>query len=1809
MKFCKIFGCVLGACFLFGVSAKADFSKPDFAYPRTVFADAAKVLSSGSEQERLVALMQQAVAAQAIDPQGLSTFPTSFDSLAGTFSQPQLRALSLAYGASLYSRLAENRYGDAAVAVLPLPQKVADYTAKQLKYCADSLWRKAMDEAVSDDAPLSDFKAVVVTDSITDMFYPTITSFISLQSRNPELAAEAAEFQPRFSPAWWRCMMMAEPDRPLDSWLHMTASDPRRKAALMLAGYADSGNFYNGDSDTEIYRNLLLIQEYYGDSAVGEWIRKMLNFYNRPFVTVSAPTIAAVGQSLDLLIQSRAVKNPYVTLWRYKGNGEPLSYKLDGAQYEFVLSRGTECNPLPGCIDTGNVSITMPAKVGYYILTPSDRPIKRISKNTDFTVISVVQAVPVILSTDSLTNILAVSPVDGRPVRNASAYETAYSVTKKSSVRKSLGSFSNKSGAMQLILPTYTQKDLNTSGKRSPRIQLLVDGVVQPGVDCSLPVYSQSYTTQALALHVITDRAVYRQGQTVAVAVVADSLVSDVASVASGVKVELTLTDTNGNSVDNTVLVTDSMGRAAGELKIPADGLKGTFRITASCPGTSVRAFGTVEVAQFTAPSFEVKIDTVERTDDRTVIITGNASYYNGMPVADATVSVDVKQAWRYGYLSDQEFSYTDTTRTDTAGKFKITIDPRNLTASEGITVPGAARRSYSGNTTTAGSRFYTAELNVTAPDGEIVSTSTGFSTGAPYTLSLKGETEWLPAEKTGTRMPLSLTDAMGKPVAYGVPLQLRFTGGIDTIFSTVSTVEKLDLSALPAGDYTCTVTAVPSELADTLTFNTHIYSIERNQLPDGVKLFVPKKNIKTSAGATVCVSVGQSISDNAYLYIMYPDGALSMKRIRRGFTDVEVKMPVQGVEAQAIMAVMVNGNLYSNKVDFELEEAQKVEVETLSFRDKIEPGTKEHWTFRLRSGSETLTPVAGVATMFSEALTQLKPYYIPTLRYIKTYVPDFRQLSPYSFNNIVSWYAAVNERVSSSIHYAPAFTYFPLMHQIRIRGTKSYAAANGSYNEVVMVESAPMMYQKAAATADLAMAVEMEDTIEEPFADGGQMSETTVLREHEVLQALWSPMLSSDSEGVISVDFTVPNAQQTWNFSALLWDKNMKSASVVKKVVASKEVMASIKVPQWLRVGDKAVIICTLGNNMAEESDIAYTCEAFIPGVSDSVLFRQDGTVSVASQATEFVPFTIEVPAEYTAIGLRIMASGKEHSDGEQALVAVLPNEMGVTDVNTFFMGSGENSVTIDGIKDINKLKVELWDNPTGILLKALPGLYELSNSTATEAARSLFRATVSAGLLAHNPEWEGYTSKISSGEADVPSLAEDNAYKLSLLQSTPWMRAAKGIEARRELLKLLLDPVEVNKSLAQARQALTSLQTSDGGYRWSDADSKPSLWATGQVLLYSAMIHDCGFAVNDPVIDASLQKAFRYYSSKVVASQKRYYNKLQPDVTLTAICLSNPQFRPDADAKEIIKLTTEQIQKTWKNDGTGQKAKDALYMNTAGKKDLAREIMGSVEQFAVTSAEWGVWFPSVKNVDSYADILRAYQTILNNPVQTDDIRRYLIHRALTMPELGSNDATSLIAAFLNTGSEWSLITPDFKVNNAYDGLRITRESSATPAYGTISTSRVLNSKDVKASKCAELSVQRQINVKQPDGSYKLFREGKDILTAGAQVRIDIILTASDDLEYITVQDPRPAVFQPELQLSGYRRSGGLGMYADNVAGGTNFFISSLPRGTWHVTYDCQVVSSGAYVYPSTRVQSQYQPAVQARTAAGEIRINQMGR
>jgi len=106
-----------------------------------------------------------------------------------------------------------------------------------------------------------------------------------------------------------------------------------------------------------------------------------------------------------------------------------------------------------------------------------------------------------------------------------------------------------------------------------------------------------------------------------------------------------------------------------------------------------------------------------------------------------------------------------------------------------------------------------------------------------------------------------------------------------------------------------------------------------------------------------------------------------------------------------------------------------------------------------------------------------------------------------------------------------------------------------------------------------------------------------------------------------------------------------------------------------------------------------------------------------------------------------------------------------------------------------------------------------------------------------------------------------------------------------------------------------------------------------------------------------------------------------------------------------------------------------------------------------------------------------------------------------------------------------------------------------------------------------------------------------------GDLVKVRIELRVDRDMEYVHLKDMRAAGFEPVSTLSTFKYQDGLYYYESPRDLATNFFMGSLPKGTYVFEYDLRVSQKGNFSNGITTIQCMYAPEFTSHSAG--IRVD----
>ena len=138
-----------------------------------------------------------------------------------------------------------------------------------------------------------------------------------------------------------------------------------------------------------------------------------------------------------------------------------------------------------------------------------------------------------------------------------------------------------------------------------------------------------------------------------------------------------------------------------------------------------------------------------------------------------------------------------------------------------------------------------------------------------------------------------------------------------------------------------------------------------------------------------------------------------------------------------------------------------------------------------------------------------------------------------------------------------------------------------------------------------------------------------------------------------------------------------------------------------------------------------------------------------------------------------------------------------------------------------------------------------------------------------------------------------------------------------------------------------------------------------------------------------------------------------------------------------------------------------------------------------------------------------------------------------------------------------------------------------------------------IEAASVDGLSIEKQL--------YRLTDSGWEAATdlkVGDKVKIELLIHADRAVDYVAIDDNRAACLEPVDQLPTPLWSEGICFYRENRDSATNIFISTLPAGTYRLSYEMWVNSAGTFASGIATLQSQYAPALTAHSSGSLISV-----
>ena len=966
------------------------------------------------------------------------------------------------------------------------------------------------------------------------------------------------------------------------------------------------------------------------------------------------------------------------------------------------------------------------------------------------------------------------------------------------------------------------------------------------GNDTAMPVFQSAFSRFGYSdnqeavkrITLLTDRGLYRPGQTVYVKGIMYNQYADSAHVVANESAVLTLADANGQEVGRREVRTNEFGSFTADFTLPTVTLNGDFRLSANGNNVFIR------VEEYKRPTFDITFSPVKdsyRLGD-VVQVQGKAMTYSGMPLqelpAEYVITRSVRSWGRWGM--DETILASDSVRLNNDGGFVIPVK----------LVPDAA---YQGG---EGTYFeYKIQVSVTNLAGETQTSVTTLAAGErslllnielpdliirdnPVKVNFQANNLNLqPVKVEGTCLLYKVADyKSGKPVSeQKIAAEPALKG---TFVSNVET-EINNWQSLPSGAYKLVASAKDDQgrevQADKMIV---LFSTSDKRPPVYSPIWLYEVNSEFDAAHPAEFSFGTSEKEAYVLMDLFCGNKwLESKTLNLSDSIINFTYPYKeeyGYGLVATFALVKNGQLYTQEVRM----TKRLPDRTLTmkwdvFRDKLRPGEQEEWKLTILTPQGKAADAEMLATMYDASLDKIwKRNQTFRLNYRLPLPSPFWRQSYAERNYFGYWFPGRGLEVPPLSY--DHFVFYPLFGRTELyRGVPIVMNAYGRTRGLMAkadraVNKESLSAVEESVVEESGVAVEVTGTADTVFEEELVPAEqVSGLRTNFAETAFFYPQLRTNEQGEVSFTFTMPQSLTTWNFRGYSHTKDMWIGQTDTTAVTSKEFMLTPNLPRFVRVGDDTGVAATVANLTGKDLNGVVKMMLFDP-MTEKVLSTQKQKFAVKAGETTRVNFRFTATDKHELLGCRMVADGGTFSDGEQQLIPVLSNKEQITETLPLFI-SGDTTQVYSLASLFNKqsksatgrrLTVEFTGNPAWYAVQALPSLAQPQDDNAVSWATAFYANTLASYIANANPKikavFDSWKLQGGSKETFLSNLQKNQEVKNILLQESPWVLQATTEREQKERIATLFDLNNIANNNRAALLKLRDLQLGNGAWSW---------------------------------------------------------------------------------------------------------------------------------------------------------------------------------------------------------------------------------------------------------------------------------------------------------------------------------------------------------------------------------------------------------
>jgi hypothetical protein len=576
---------------------------------------------------------------------------------------------------------------------------------------------------------------------------------------------------------------------------------------------------------------------------------------------------------------------------------------------------------------------------------------------------------------------------------------------------------------------------------------------------------------------------------------------------------------------------------------------------------------------------------------------------------------------------------------------------------------------------------------------------------------------------------------------------------------------------------------------------------------------------------------------------------------------------------------------------------------------------------------------------------------------------------------------------------------------------------------------------------------------------------------------AFFFPHLVADTNGVVRMSFTMPEALTTWRFMGFAHDAQLRSGYIEGQTVTSKDLMVQPNPPRFLREQDELEFTVKV-SNQSPARQAGRVRVTFNEALSDASADQALGNASpelefdIPSMESRSFSWRIKVPDGMGYLTYKAVAATTRLSDGEEGYLPVLSRRILVTESMPLpIRGPGTNQVRFEKLLESDQsstlqhqnLVVQMASNPTWYAVLALPYLMEFPHECTEQTFNRLYANTLARHVALSNPRIRRIFDQWKNTASLDSPLEKNEDLKSVAIEETPWLRQAQNESQARRNVGVLFDENRLNSEFERLLRKMTELQLPDGSWSWFPG-GRPNDFITLYITTGFGRLRHLGVDMDvGPAI-----RALDRLDSWITDRHRQILAQPSPDDhipdTFECLYLYGRSFfladRPVTGEHLIaVDFFLAQARKRWvkltHRQSQGHLALALKRFNAAHAMTdpTPSEIMRSLKERSVTDSELGrfwrdteySWWWYRAPIETQALMIEAFDEVMGDATAVEDCQVWLLKQKQTQDWKSTKATADAVYALLLRGTD--RLASDLLVEVRLGELDVTPQRGASGA------------------------------------------------------------------------------------------------------------------------------------------------------------------